>query len=227
MCDQLWYFITGAATVDGAAWYQEFIDHGAEVVDQVVVDAYGELAFLHAVNLGNFATGMALSEQSRDLATTHQLEEPQNAWLASAFAALFTGDHASALLASERAFAAAEARGDERSAVIALCAQPAPLAELGEFERGVEVGAEAVRRAGRLGQGSDILAAVVSAASIHFTNPAGPDFASCLDVLAAHPDATSGGATNEMWLDITWGTALVGLQQARCGGAPGPCGSRG
>ena len=213
MCQQLWYFITGVATVDGAAWYQQFVDHGAEIVDQVVVDALGELAFLHAVSLGNFATGLALSEQSRELATAHQLEEPQNAWLATAFAAMFTGDHATALLASERAVAAAEARGDERSAVIALCAQQTPLAELGQFEQGVEIGAEALRRAGRLARGSDILASVVAAASIHFNNPAGPDFASCLDVLAGHPEATSGGATNLMWLDLTWGTAQVGLAE--------------
>ena len=213
MCQQLWYFVTGVATVDGAAWYQQFIDNGADVVDQVVVEALGELAFLHGVNLGNFATGLALSEQSRELATAHQLEEPAVAWLATAFAALFTGDPATALLASERALAAAEARGDERIAVTALCAQQAPLAELGEFDRGVEVGAKALRRAERLGQPSIVLASVISAATIHQSNPAGLDFASCLDVLAAHPVATLGGSTNEMWLDITWGTAQVGLQQ--------------
>ena len=32
-------------------------------------------------------------------------------------------------------------------------------------------------------------------------------------MLAGHPEATSGGATNLMWLDLTWGTAQVGLAQ--------------
>jgi len=213
MCQQLWYFITGVATVDGAAWYQQFIDHGADVVDQVVVDALGQLAYLHAVNLGNFATGTTLSAQSRELATAHQLEEPAIAWLAAALAAMFTGDNATALHASERAVAAAEARGDERVAVAALCGQQGPLGLLGEFDRGVEVGEEAVRRAERLGQPSLVLASVISAASMHFNNSAGLDFASCLDVLAAHPGGVVGGSTSEMWFDITRATAQVGLQQ--------------
>jgi hypothetical protein len=178
-----------------------------------VVDALGVLAFLQGVSLGNFETGLALSEQSRELATAHQLEEPAVAWLATAFAANFMGDHATALLASERAVAAAEARGDEGLAVAALCAQQTPLAELGEFDRGVEVGAEALRRADQLGHPFNIMASVISAASIHFNNPAGLDFAACLEVLAAHPVAAHGGSTNEMWIDITWGTAQAGLQQ--------------
>ena len=213
MCQQLWYFISGTAAVDGVAWYQQFIDHGADDVDQVVVDVLGELAFLHAVNLGNFATGTTLSEQSRDLATTHQLEEPSTAWVAASFAAMFTGDNETAVHTSERAITAAEARGDERGAVLARCAQIAPLAALGEFNRGVEVAAEAVRRAERLGQPDIVLAALISAAAIHFVNPAGVDFASCLDVLAAHPGGVIGGPTNTMWLDINWGIAKAGLEQ--------------
>ena len=213
MCQQLWFFTTGVATVDGAAWYQQFIDHGSEVVDQVVVDALGELAFLHAVNLGNFATGTTLSERSRDLATTHQLEESSVAWLAATFAAMFTGDNPTAVHRSERAVAAAEARGDEHIAITALCPQASSLAAIGEFDRGLEVADQAVRRAARLGQPSVVLAAVITAAAIHFNNPAGPDFASCLDVLAAHPGPISGGATNEMWLDINWAIAKVGLQR--------------
>jgi hypothetical protein len=109
--------------------------------------------------------------------------------------------------------AAAEARGDEHIAITALCPQASSLAATGEFDRGLEVADEAVRRAARLGQPSVVLAAVITAAAIHFNNPAGLDFAACLEVLAAHPLANQGGSTNEMWLDVNWGIAKVGLRQ--------------
>jgi hypothetical protein len=78
---------------------------------------------------------------------------------------------------------------------------------------GVDVADAAVRRAERLGQPDMVLASLISAAAIHFVNPAGLDFARCLDVLATHPGGVISGATNEMWLDITRATAQVGLQQ--------------
>ena len=213
MCQELWVFITGVAPVDGAAWYQQFIDHGTGLDDQVVADSLGDLAFLHATNFGNFAVGTALSDQSRALAVEHQLHEPQTAWLATAFAAMFTGEHATALDASERAAAAAEARGDERVAVTALCVQTSPLAGLGEFDRAVDVVTEAARRAKQLGQPTVIGASLVSAAALHFMNPQGPDFAACLEVLAGYPSGVSGGTINDMWFDITWATGKLGMQQ--------------
>jgi hypothetical protein len=213
MCQRLWYFITGAAPVDGTTWYQQFIDHGTALDDQVVADSLGELAFVQVMNFGNYAAGIARSEQSRELADAHGLHEPAVAWIATTFAAMFTGEHTTALHASERALAAAEARGDERVAVVALCAQTSPLAAMGEFEHCVDVGAEAMRRAEQLGQPSIIAAAVVTAASLHFVNPQGLDFATCLEVLTSHPAGVYGGATNAMWLDVTWGTAEVGLGQ--------------
>jgi predicted ATPase/class 3 adenylate cyclase len=213
MCQQLWWFITGVATVDGAAWYRQFIDHGSALDEQVVVDSIGELAFLQGTNFGNFAVAMALSEQSRDLADAHRLHEPQMAWLATAMAAMFTGEHSAALDASGRALEGAEARGDERVAVTALCVQSNSLAALGEFERGGEVAAAAVRRAEELGQHSVMAAAVVNAATVPLMNPDGIDFAACLEVLTSHPVEVFGGATNAMWLDIMWATAELALQQ--------------
>ena len=206
-------FVSTVAAVDGAAWYQQCIAHGAELDAQVFVDALGQLAFLHAVNLGNFAVGIELSEQSRQYATEHQLEDPGIAWLAAAFAAMFTGDQRAALHAAERALAAAEARGAEQEAVLALCAMVNPLAASGEFERTVEVAAEAVRRAEHLGQPGLIVSSVVSTAHTHLANPAGLDFVSCLDVLNNHQVEPFGDTTDTMWLDATWGVAEVGLQR--------------
>ena len=65
------------------------------------------------------AGNVDLAGRKIEYAEQHGLAEPQTAWLATAFAAMFTGDHRVALDAAERSLAAADARGDEDVAVTA------------------------------------------------------------------------------------------------------------
>ncbi len=211
MGERLWVFVNSAGAADGVAWYQQVIDHGTALDEQVLADALGVLAYLQVITLGNYDIATELSTRSRELAEQHQLAEPQTAWLATAFAAMFTGDYRVALDAGARSLAAAEARGDEPVAVTALCVHGTPLAGLGDFDRAVEVVAEAVRRAERLGQPTLIGASLVTAASLHFMDPRGPDFAACLDRVSSYPIA-GGGAANDMWVAITRATAEVGVR---------------
>jgi hypothetical protein len=167
---------------------------------------------MHVANLGNYDIGTALSARSRELAEQHGLAEPQTAWLATAFVAMFTGEHRVALDAGARSLAAAEARGDENIAITAMCVQSTPLAGLGDFDGAVEVVAQAVRRAEQHGQPTLLGASLVTEASLHFMDPRGPDFAACLETLSTYPIA-GGGASNDMWVAITRATAEVGVRR--------------
>ena len=44
-------------------------------------------------------------------------------------------------------------------------------------------------------------------------NPQGIDFAACLEVLVDYPSGVAGGAISDMWFDITWASAKLGLHQ--------------
>jgi predicted ATPase/class 3 adenylate cyclase len=211
MCQHLWYFLHQSAPVDGSAWLQQVVDHGAALDDQVVIDRTGELAWIHAMTLGDFAASTILVEQSHAHAGAANLLVSPWAGLAIAMAQVMTGRNAEALHSAELGLEAAEARGIEGGAVTALCTQSGALAALGERQRGIDVATEGVRRAERSGHPLFISAAVVSAAGAHLQNSP-PDFAASFDTLSRHGVGLRGGGDlNDMWLDTQWGVTLLGL----------------
>ena len=130
-----------------------------------------------------------------------------------AFAQMYTGQNVAALRSAELAQAASEARDDEFSLVNALCAEGGALAALDEHDRSTAVVSEALRRAAGTGHPMAIGAAVITAASQHLMHTDSPGFVASLDILSRHDVDLDRGDLNGMWLEITWGLTLVGLEQ--------------
>ena len=85
------------------------------------------------------------------------------------------------------------------------------MAWLSERERSAAVAAEGLRRAELTGNARLVSAAIISWCSAYTFHVAEPDFAASLDVLARHDVGLRSGTINDMWLDIRWGEALLGL----------------
>ena len=213
MCRQLWYFLSQAAPVDGAVWYQQVVDHAAALDDQIVVDTLGEYAWLQVANLADFAASVELAERSRTLADSKHLVVSQWASNASGMAALYTGRYADALRAVELGVAEAEARGDELGAVNALCVQIGALNALEQRERGAHVGAEALRRADRTGHPVYVSASVICVSSAHLWSSTEPDFAATRDILDRHEVELIAGDLTGVWYELFWGATLLGLDE--------------
>jgi predicted ATPase/class 3 adenylate cyclase len=211
MCLQLWTFFEQDAPVDGTAWLQLVVQHGSDIDAQMVLDALGVLAWLLTADLGDIDQGDALGEQCISQAADENLQESPWAWCARAMAALFRAQHAENHYASERAFDAAERRGDERASIVSLSLQITALASLGESERSATVAVEALRRAEVSGHPVTISAALISMCSGFILGIENPDFAAAFDALARHRDGLRAGTVNDMWLDIFTGETLFGL----------------
>jgi hypothetical protein len=128
-------------------------------------------------------------------------------------AGTFTGRYADQLRATERALDEAEARNDERAAVVAMCFQISPLTALGDAEHAAEVAADALGRAERTGNAVLVAAAVVATDHPLIYMLAEPDFAASFDVLTRHGVGLRSGDQNDMWLDLAWGITLLGLDR--------------
>ena len=212
MCQHLWYFLDQDAPVDGTSWLQQVVDHSSALDAQVVVDALGVLAWIQTNVLGDPARGDALVERSLSLADAEHLAVSPWAWAARAGGlSAFTDRYADTLYAAERALDAAEARNDERAAVMALCYQINPLNALGEIDRSAAVSADALHRAERTANPLLISSAVVSTCFLHLWTETEPDFAVSYDLLTRHGVGLTAGGNNDMWLDIAWGATLLGL----------------
>ena len=208
LCDQLWIGLGQTAPVGVAAWLQHALDHESAFGDQAMVDMTGDMAWIHGT-LGTLDVSVRLAEQSQAAAVAPLLASPAAAW-SIASAALYTGKHAEARDAAEQALRTAEARDDERLAVLSLCTYLGALAELGDVERCAEVTTEALDRAEATSHPVLISSAVVTAASIHITTGDEPDFEACLEAFTLH-DIERAGDLNDMWHDIICGLALVAL----------------
>ena len=128
--------------------------------------------------------------------------------------AAFTGDTDAALHAAERAFAAAEARSDEKMALSALFIESGALAGLGVFDRAADVADDALRRAKLYGHPTMITAAVITAAGLYSGSlPAEPDFARCLELLTREGVGLSRNDIGGMWLDLMGASARLGLDR--------------
>jgi len=209
---QIWTFFEQDAPADGAAWLQRVIEHESELEPQRVVDALGVLAWIYLPNLSDAARGDERGERSLSLSAEHDLEVSPWACLARGMACLFVNRYVEAVPNYERAFDAAEARGDEHASIVALCLQIGPLVWRGEPERSTEVASDVLRRAELTGNPRLVSAAIVSWCSA-YTMFEEPDFAASLEVLARHDRGPRSGTMNDMWLDIHWGEALVGLSR--------------
>lgn len=208
MAHNSFYFLGDSAPVDGAAWYRHVLDHAADLDPQVVVDAYGELAWLSVNGLGDFAAAVSLAEQSRALAEGGESEESANAWLAQAMVATYTS--AGDIGLCEQAFNVAEARHDEVSAVVALGIRSH--AEV-DAEASATCAVEALRRAERIGHPNLIMTAVSTAAGSYAFGQAGPDFHRSRAFLSGFHEGPRVHTINYAWLDIEWGATLVGLRE--------------
>jgi predicted ATPase/class 3 adenylate cyclase len=214
-CDRLKVFFFQHVPVDAAAWYSRLIDHASALDDQVVVDTLGAFAYLQVLNFGNYAAVAELYKRSNELAAEQNCEESDLAWTAAAQSGMFTGSLSSERLLSvaEHALALAEARRDETAALHALSLAATVLSRAGETERSAELTSEVLARAERSGWPLFIAPSVVTAAGINLWTSGEPDFASSLEVLTVHPVELHGGGLNALWLDITWGTTLLGMGQ--------------
>jgi hypothetical protein len=110
--------------------------------------------------------------------------------------------------------AAAEARGDEKMALTALCIQAGSLAGLARFDRAAQIADDALRRAKRSGHPTMITAAVITAAGLYSGSPlAEPDFPKCLEILTQDGVGLSRTDMSGMWLDLMEASARLGLDR--------------
>ncbi len=138
---------------------------------------------------------------------------PQTAWVATAMITAFRGDSDAALGAGQRAFVAAEARGDDKMVLASLFIQSSAFSALGDFDRAKGVANEALRRAKLYGHPTMITAAVVTAAGLYSEKLAEPDFGTCLETLTRERVNPAGGDVGAMWLDLTEAAGRLGLHR--------------
>ena len=131
----MWLFLQFSAPADAAVWYGQLIDHGDDLDPQELADVLGDMAAVAVTVLGDFPAAVALAERSLTLAVDGRLQESPWAWNAKTLVALTTARTPDGLHCSERALAAAEARGDEFAAAVALGFLAQWLVEFGDAER--------------------------------------------------------------------------------------------
>ena len=127
--------------------------------------------------------------------------------------ALTTARTPDGLHCCERALAAAEARGDEYAAIVALGFLGQWLVEFGDAERSAHSTAESLRRAALTGNPMMIGMTTLTAAGLQLWGGASPDFAAAMAVLARYDEGPLIGQAAGMWFDIMWGATLVGLHR--------------
>jgi predicted ATPase len=214
-CDRLKVFFLQHVPVDAEAWYRQLIDHSSALDDQVIVDTLGAFAYLQVLCFGNYAAAAELCTSSNELAAEQNREESDFAWVAAAQSGMYTGSLSPERMLSvaENALALAEARHNETAALHALNLVATALSLAGEIERSAEITASALARGERSGWPMFFAPAVIVAAGTTLWSDGDPDFASSLEVLTEHPVEVPGGGLTALWLDITWGTTLLGLGQ--------------
>ncbi len=204
--DGVWGLVQ-SAPMDCCDWYQHAIDNATALSPQVVVDVLGEFAWIKVSTIGLFDEAIAMAERSHEIAVEAGIVESAWAWLARCHASLYTGDPAGAVHAAEQALAAAEASDDSLLMALAMTLKVSPLALLGDHEQSARVAEEALRRAESIGHQNSISSAVIATANSKVVDDV-LDVDACIDILERHP-VDSVGDLNALWLDITWGTALV------------------
>jgi hypothetical protein len=213
MVRRLWLFLQFSAPADAASWYGQLIDHGDDLDPQELADVLGDMAAVAVHVLGDFPAAVALAERSLTLAVDGRLQESPWASWAKTFVALTTARTPDGLRWCERALAAAEARGDEYAASVALGFLGMWLAEFGDAERSAHTTAESLRRAALTGNPQMIGMAALSAAGLQLWGGASPDFAAAMAVLAGYDEGPLIGQAAGMWFDVMWGATLVGLRR--------------
>jgi hypothetical protein len=164
---------------------------------------------------GDFTAADSLAERSVTVAETGRLETSPWAWLARAAVAgalLTVGGGPDGLGPAELALAAAEARQDQAAASFASSFRMIFL-WAAHSDQAAAAMLDALDRAQRTGSPGLIAFAVALAASCHESFLAEPDFAASLGVLTRYDDGIRTGQPNEMWLELGWGIALLGLGQ--------------
>ena len=216
LCHDLWIFLFLAAPVDMAAWYGQVTAHSDELDEQRLIDAMGRFAYLSVTSLGDIDTARLLAERAVSTADERALAQSPHAFLAAVMVLQYTTRDESGLGLSERALAAAEARGDEVAAMAAVGMIGMWLADRGDREQAMRYGLEEIRRAEASGQPGLILTAVVTVASYYLWAGYQPDFGSAYEFFTHYRVGDyhdNAGAT--LWYDIGWGATLVGLKDAR------------
>jgi predicted ATPase len=205
------HFLFFVVPAEAMAWYAQLADHAEQLDPQALVDVLGEMAYIAAVHLGDGMVGDRLARGSVELATQGgALASPRACLTLIQAAAVPSDDPRQLLSTSEQARKIAEARGDEILASTAMGYIGIGHARLGDHEAARRVSLAALERAERTGHRGAIASAVILASS-HYVSTPEPDFESALGVLERYDQVARVEDTVAIWLDATWGSALVGL----------------
>jgi predicted ATPase len=213
LCRDAYYFLAQHAPVDAASWYGHLVRHHDMLDRASAVDAIAEMAFLLVNNMGDYDGAQALARRTVEEAAAGGFATSPLAWMASAMVEIYTTRDPAALEYCRRAIATAEARHRDDHAAIAQGMAATLLAESGQTEAAHRFGTEALERAKRTGQPTIITAAIVTLGGIPIWSNVRPDFAAAYEILASHEGDVDieSGATTTLWLDLQWGTVLMGL----------------
>ena len=209
LCLDLWTAMFQSAPVDYMAWLEQVIAHADHLDPQVAIDLSGELAMI-LVALGDFPAGARCAAQSNDLAAASSLPESPAAWVARAQVDNYSGRYPEAQALCEVALAAADARGDDFRAVNALGVLVGSLVSPDDGERWEAAVLDLRDRAAATGHPVAICSSAIAIAASMIAGRDEPDFAGALEVITTDVREAAGGV-NDLWLDIFWGVALLGL----------------
>jgi predicted ATPase/class 3 adenylate cyclase len=213
IAQRLWTFLWQAAPVEATGWYGGITEHTDAVEPQDLADVLGLIAFLGVISLGNYPKALAWADQSLEFAEQEGLLESPYAWYAKSMVAIFSTASIDALSTCERAQAAAEARQDEFAAVNILGHRANCLAQLGRADEAARCAAAGLDRAERGCHPINVQSNIICAANIYLFVVDRPDFNATLAMLADHDDGSRLNPGLAMWLDLLWGTALVGVHR--------------
>ena len=211
LCRQIQWILFQDAGLDGEAWLRLAVEHESSHDPQDVVDLLGLLAWMYAQNFGDAASGVDLAERSAAFADAHQgcVASPV-ALHAHAQAAMYSGQIQESLDLNRRSLAQAEARGEQTWAALTVGSLAISLLFLGDRAGSDAAAEDALHRAEQCGHPLFVSSAVITVAAARLNIPGAPDFVAAFETLSAH-DAVPVGAQNDTWLDIIWGSTLLGL----------------
>jgi len=210
-------FLFSMAPTDATRWYSAIVEHASVLDDLAVADVLGELAWITVAHDADRDQARVRAERSIALARQGGHVGPPLAWLTMVQLAFDEADYPAMLRLCNQARDAAESRGDDVNACVAMGYAVLIFAGMGETARGAAEAEAALSRAERLGH-RDAIRSVVDQVAVRFISSAKPDFASCFAVLNRYEQFLAGDDSIAVFLESTWGTTLLGL------GRPGAVG---
>jgi predicted ATPase len=213
MCRQMMVFAS-LSRPDPTLWYQRVINKHPGLASQDRVDVLGELGYIVATHLGDWAAGQTLADESDQICAAERLALSPWAALAKALVGLFTGRYYDTLVSSKVALEAAESRRDEFAAVVALGQIGNALAYT-DVEKSFGLGLDALARAERMGNPAVTAISALQVASSYLLTPGAPDFEGSLAVLTRYASDFAAGDVTAMWSRLIQGHDLLALDDSR------------